>query len=422
MPEFEPLTSDDRRLIGASEPPAIPSGRRRWRSWWRVGGVVLLLAGLATVAVRGSESPPVPRPGAVPSRAPAQTAPLPVVGSPVILERGTAPLDLDGELASFDVAPDGYALVGTSCVTSDRCRAGVAVSPDGVRWSARKLPADVAADVLTVWSLGGGVLVVEEPGRLRLRSGDGGRTWSRVSTAPAAAVPDATPGVLTLAPTGGLRHAPCAGTRLAVVRHDTGRTAPLRHQPLGMHPCAVMVKGRWLWVAGIDPVSRQPVVALSGDRGAGWATLPVPDLGGEAERVWLSVAGSELYLTVFGPLPESPVRFGVVAVYLHTRHGWVRTVRYTGPSEEISGMIACPDGMLLAVLHPLAPYQRARQLVSYDRGRSWSLAEGTALVISSTPSSPRGDGARYGWAYTSLGREGLVRSTDCRTWHQLPVR
>ncbi|MGH3648998.1 MAG: hypothetical protein ACRDTM_17695 [Micromonosporaceae bacterium] len=62
------------------------------------------------------------------------------------------------------------------------------------------------------------------------------------------------------------------------------------------------------------------------------------------------------------------------------------------------------------------------RLVSYDQGRSWAVAAGTVLVTSSTPSTPRGYGDRYGWAYTPQGRQGLVRSSDCRTWHSLPVR
>lgn len=427
MPEFEPLTSQDRQLIGEPERPPPSSPRGGWRV--RAGfAAALLLIGVAAVMSRSQSAPDTAAepPAAAPSR-PAAPAPLlPAVESPIRLQPDTVALDLPGQVVSFDVAPDGYAaVVATRCVTPSRCRATLGVSPDGARWTRRRLPSQVASESVTVWSLGGGVLVVELPRVLRLRSGDGGRTWKEVSLAPAEQVWNVSAGTVTVTLGQRPRRAPCAGQQVAVVRRDTGRTARLAHQPPRVDSCAVMAQGvrqDTLWAAGVDRETHQPVVAFSGDGGTGWATWPLPDFDGVVERVWLSIAGPHVYVTVFGPLGANPESFGVIAVYRRVVDGWVRTVRYTGPAGEINGMIACPDGMLLAVQQEQGSFRRPRQMVSYDHGRSWAVADSAVLVTVSNPTSPRGYGDRYAWAYTPMGRRGLVQSADCRTWRGLPVR
>ncbi|MQA25346.1 MAG: hypothetical protein GEU94_07725, partial [Micromonosporaceae bacterium] len=355
MPEFEPLTSEDRQLIGEPEPPPAPPRRRQpWR-WTIAAGLVL--AGLAVVLARPDDAPdraseapghPAATPGHPTGSALPTSPSLPAVESPVRLVDRDDALDLPGEVVSFDVAADGHAAaVATDCVTPSRCRASLAVSRDGDRWTRRELPLQVTGEAMRVWSLGGGVLVIEEPGTLRLRSADNGQTWRRVPLKLAEPVEDASAGTLFVTAPDQVYRSPCAGRAIAVLGKDDGRSAPLRSQPRRVNPCAAVAHGDGgggVWAAGVDPVSGQPAVAHSPDHGATWKTSPLPDVG-EAVDVWPSIAGPQVYVVVFGPTRESPRNYGVTAVFRKAGDGWVRTVRRTDPSRDIQGMIACPDGM-----------------------------------------------------------------------------
>jgi hypothetical protein len=432
MPEFEPINSDERDLGAGleTELPGVPG--RRWP--WQVGLVGLLLAAGVLVILQRSPEPaadtdePHPTPSVTTVAPPVRTPPpLPTVPSPTRLVEHPVTLNLPGDVTDFDVAPDGYAAVlATACTTLSDCNSALATSADGGRWVQRKLPRGIGHGP-TVWSLGDGVLVVEQatdqpPDLRRWRSGDGGRTWREVSAEPAEPVPDATGGTLIVTTE---EYQPvCGGHRLAVLGRD-GRMAPLRRPPEGIAPCYALAypdpAGR-LWVAGIEPSTRQAAIAVSYDGGYSWRTSLLHGSHLDAEFVWLSLAGTDLYATVFGPLHESPERFGVLAVFWYDFATWDRIARYEGPSRELNGMIACPRGMLLAVQQQLKPFDREHQMVSYDRGRSWALAD-TRMVVSTRPSaSPYADHAYYGWWYAPSGSQGVVRSTDCRTWHTLGVR
>ena len=103
---------------------------------------------------------------------------------------------------------------------------------------------------------------------------DGGRTWRRagIDPKPVAAVPPGTRPVDC-----GLA-GPVSPCRIYAVNPATGRFAPLADQPTGID-----IESGWagqtnvplgarLWVPGLDPVTRKPAVASSGDGGRTWRT------------------------------------------------------------------------------------------------------------------------------------------------------
>jgi hypothetical protein len=114
---------------------------------------------------------------------------------------------------------------------------------------------------------------------------DGARTWRTavVDSDPVAAVPAGTRpvGCVLLG-----RDSPC---RVYAVDPDTGRLAPLAHQPTGISvdvqwaaTVDVPIGGR-LWVPGVEPATRKPVVAASPDGGRTWRTHVFTD-GVPADR------------------------------------------------------------------------------------------------------------------------------------------
>jgi photosystem II stability/assembly factor-like uncharacterized protein len=109
---------------------------------------------------------------------------------------------------------------------------------------------------------------------------DGGRSWQRpgVDQQPVDAVPAGT----RVVDCGMVRdETPC---RLYAVNRETGRFAPLAHQPTGFryeqgwlgYQNDVPVSGR-LWVPGWDPASGRPAVAASPDGGRTWTTRVFTD-------------------------------------------------------------------------------------------------------------------------------------------------
>ncbi len=426
MPEFEPLDTDERPVVAGpeSELPGLPG--RRWP--WQLGMIGLLLAaGTMVILQRSPDSDqPSRTPTAPASPKPTVTQPpLPTVESPTRLVLRPVTLDLPGVVSRFDVAPDGYAVVvSDECPGLPKCRAALATSRDGEHWTRRRLPPGLA-DGPDVRSLGAGVLVIDQLPDRRWRSRDGGRTWRQVPVTAAPAAPDASSGALVVTDRLGSGALSCSGRHLAVVRRDDGRTAPLRHPPSGIRPCQALpypdMTGR-MWVGGVARVSDRPQVAVSYDTGATWRTWSLPGFRGDADQVWLSVAGTDVYAIVFGPIHESAESFGVLAIFWYDGHRWRQTSRYEGPAREVNRVIACPNGMLLAVQQLLELGDRQHQMVSFDRGHTWAVTDGPVLITNTTPPNALPDLAYYGRSYLPRGLQGLARSTDCRTWRTLGVR
>lgn len=406
MPEFErPVLLD---VAGDESPPDLIESGAGWRRpSHRIAPGVAALAAVVLVAVGAPEpGPPAPRP---------QSSPVSVSMPPVVL-------DLSGQVTLPDMGPTGYmAVVAFDCTGVGQCTGGLAVSEDRQNWTRRHLPEGALKEGLpTPVVLGDGLLLVESHTERTVRrwySRDGGGRWSRVPPGHAPAVLDARPGRLVVEPPDPPARQRCGPGLVSVVRSDTGRSAPLLRQP-ELQACAATpfpdLTGR-LWVAGIDPQSGGPAVAMSSDWGRSWSVARLEAGGNHTLYVSLTYAGSEVYAVAVGAAP-SP-RF---AIFRYGTAGWTLTGRTTGTEPENMDIpIVCADGLLLSRWwgQKYIPDQ-ARLLFSPDSGRHWQLTEQT-FPITATAVPYYGGSAWFGWYGGTPPRP--IFSHDCRSWVGLPV-
>ncbi|GAA4604596.1 hypothetical protein BJY16_005065 [Actinoplanes octamycinicus] len=198
------------------------------------------------------------------------------------------PADFPRLAQVVSTGPDDLYAVVERCVD---CGRQLYASPDGgATWQRRAVPAspNLVTDLVV---LGKGLLAwrdsriltedssppaTPDPATMELlwTSKDGGRTWrpATVDPEPVAAAP------------AGTKPVDCRlvgredSCRVYAVDPATGRFAPLAHQPAGFtfqdswtDAVSVPAGGR-MWIPGLDPVTRKPAVAVSGDNGRSWHT------------------------------------------------------------------------------------------------------------------------------------------------------
>jgi hypothetical protein len=238
-------------------------GRRRAVA---VAGTVLVVAAAAVLAARSTSDPP-PAPVPAGPLAPSSPADRTQAGPAVVS---------DQVIQTAFGATTAYALLG-GC-PGGRCAYAVLASTDeGRSWVRLPTPLppprgnDGFSAELRV--TGDDDLAVLDPLHQRLfASTDRGRTFvTRVMGAGPAV--DAVPPGLRAEQTRCASEA-CGPARVVVLDPATGRTSPLRAQPLprsGHLEVATGDDGR-IWVAGLD--GDRLVSAVSGDRGRTWRALP----------------------------------------------------------------------------------------------------------------------------------------------------
>ncbi|WP_030164831.1 hypothetical protein [Spirillospora albida] len=153
---------------------------------------------------------------------------------------------VDGTLADVVATSKGYAAVGAKGTAP-----AVWTSPDGLKWTAVKLPADPATGPLTQVAARGDVVVAVGTGPAPLVSPDGGGTWN----------------------TGGAGVPPGAAGLTAVTATATGFTVA---GTAGGRGAAL-----WSWSTG----------TAAGPGGASWRRLPVPGLDGPGDRRLTALSG-----------------------------------------------------------------------------------------------------------------------------------
>jgi hypothetical protein len=249
-------------------------------------------------------------------------------------------------------------------------------------------------------------------------SRDGGVSWAPVRTTPAAQ--PAPPGAAVLC----RPVADAAACTLQVVE-PSGRSAPLSGRP-ALAPAEGPVSGDGdnLWVAGTDPGSGRPAVAVSADRGRTWSTHVFADVTGCAERGCdppeLAVGGGQAAYAVVAD-PAS----GRYVVYRGTAAGgWERLADVVGDPPRYPGAVwsfVASDGA-----HVLAqPVSGAGRDGDLDRVRFWSAAGGsgyrpvaldglpdTVYPVRRTPD---------GWFYTTSYGDHSVLYGSADGWRWAPV-
>ncbi|UED84362.1 hypothetical protein [Streptomyces profundus] len=233
---------------------------------------VLLLATLALLSCTATEQTtddpaaseaPTPTPRAVPS-----IAPPPIPSAP----------ELSGQVTQLSLAgPDHAAALLIGCSPADGtddCPYHVAVL-ESDQWQVRETP-------LPPTPRGGSLYTVEAVGTeaLRISSGeqdwvssDGGRHWTPAEPTATESVPEIPPGAVPR-PAG----QNADDRAIEVLLPETAEARRLAEQPplteLGRP--GPLPDGGW-WVAGLDPETEQPDIAVTRDAGRGWQRLGLLD-------------------------------------------------------------------------------------------------------------------------------------------------
>jgi hypothetical protein len=303
-------------------------------------------------------------------------------------------------LAVLDSAAGTWEVRDTPLPTGDLNEFGFVVeaaSPDHARLSS------VTGDVLdnvgdTVWL-----------------TDDAGRTWQRGKAGTSGTVEGIPRGAsLTLVRDG-----------LAALMPGTGEYRLLERQPplRELGPPGLLPDGRH-WVAGIDPATGAPAIAVSQDEGRGWRQLsPLPTApaftGNVSHRELRLAAGPDgLYAFESGvPDPEGGIGtsfYGSTLLGVHVSgddgRSWQRVWTYedgTSRPGSVFGMpIAAADGSLLV-------YGDDAIYVSRDGGRSFTVER-----PGPPPEEP--ELTRAGYLLTDLDHTGHYRiSADGFSWHTI---
>ncbi|MGH3759447.1 WD40/YVTN/BNR-like repeat-containing protein [Actinophytocola sp.] len=343
----------------------------------------------------------------------------PTRSAPVLPSTPTGPAPLESNDMIYGVvfadARHGYAMHATTC-EQETCAMELLATDDGEHWSSRSVPRAGAPPkaVGVVTALGPDEVAVDWLMRedtqpvARVHSTDGGRTWERVSAAVRGSVREIPPGA-TLRPRCLRPVQRCRGSQVVVVRPGTGESAWLAGLPrlLSPFPGDVPAGGEYWWVAGLDPGTRRPVVALSRD-GRTWTTARLPWRGETEDQMWSVVAnGDTLYAAVRGEQGDS--EYGLLAIFRSTDGGrsWTRTGGRM-PDTSAGQLVAAADGTLVVTTGSGAT------LVSRDGGRTF------------TRSDQRLDGyvywTRAGYVTSVIPGGPILFSADGVHWRELALR
>ncbi|MFJ8082064.1 exo-alpha-sialidase [Streptomyces sp. NPDC096205] len=333
--------------------------------------------------------------------------------------------DLPGRPHSIGFAADGSGFTLLAECDESRCRQHVAVLDAGARrWHRAVSPLpDVTGDEgisagLEVLGTGR-ALINEGAERLDLPARtwftrDAGRTWTRGTTWPTGSTASVPVGAPLLTECLKLRTDgnECARNRLLTVLPDTGEHRVLRARPplKGLLSPAGDVADNALFVAGEDPRSGLPSLALSQDRGRTWQPTHLTDAAAGAWPPTVVAGPSALYAIQGGQLPDREgVKNGLVAIHRSGDggHTWVRVWSYRAGVQPLSVLgdpVAADD-------HSLTVYGEKGVWRSTDGARTFRPTDvrGIAGSVRRTP---------LGWLWTDSYGNGAQRiSADGIHWH-----
>jgi hypothetical protein len=400
---------DDRLARGRAElldtidqPPlaaigARASARRHRRHSIRTGVALAAVVGVALAVVRPWAGGAEPRPNvadAVPPGAIYTDAGITING----LDSLGDVHQLPGAITDVEFPdPDrGYAI---GC-TNDECAIG-RTTDGGLTWQSNALPAEMGASV-DLLPFPGETLVVAAGGRDAWISSDDGHRWER--TAAGTGARSAADGeLLRLGSSGGIE----------VWSAEAGYRGHLSTRPsidvrwVASGPAA---DGAW-WVAGVEPVTGRPAIAVSTDGGVSWTPEVLPVTGTRVDSVQVSVFGSHAYTLVLGG--EGPWARPIVAIF-HSADGGetftpTRQPGAPGGPESVAGeLIPLLDGRLL-----IAGGDH-RWYVSADDGATFTMTGESLPAVSRLGMTPGG----Y-VAYNLFGTDWAAYSSDGSTWRKL---
>lgn len=287
-------------------------------------------------------------------------------------------------------------------------------SDDGGRtWADRGSPIDsVALAVLGPRTL---ISVPPDQPRRPVVSIDGGRGWSTVVDSPAVA---SVPADGTMICWTDDQELPC---RLHALQPVSRRLAPLATQPaltmrheLSEDSSLVGVDGRW-WVAGTDPSSGRPAVAVSTDAGRTWSThvfdeRPECTSGTCAEPILATADGR----TVYAVRSDQTRRMRV----LHrgtVDGGWapqpVGALPYHDPDNgDVHGLHVTDDGVAV-----LAEVSDAADGSEVGTTTFWTVTSAGPSTLDATGLPRTADRIRRapdGWYYTQDYTDGSLYGSD----------
>lgn len=373
--------------------------------------VMTAVTGLLASCSRGQPPPGEAPPSLHPVPSPSQEPP------PIPSASG-----LPGRVIGLDLADtsSGFALLA-DCPPSPAgeggCAYHVAVLVSAAAWEIRDAPLP-AGDPRGL----GAVIEAASPGHARLTvpggfaeedrvwvTADGGRTWQPAPPGPSGTVGRVPPGAaLTKTDDGAV----------AALMPATAELRTLAQQPplTGTGEPGLLPDGRH-WIAGTDPASGLPAVAVTAPDGGGWqplAPLPVPE--GYGQRVTprgteLAAGPGGLYAFLTGPMPGLTTGrhgAGLLAIDVSDDGGrsWERvwTRAQDARPGSLSGVpIPAADGSLLV-------YAQDAIYVSRDGGRTFGVDR---------PGTPPEEPSltRAGYLLRDLGQPGYYRvSADGFSW------
>ncbi|MBC7268009.1 MAG: exo-alpha-sialidase [Streptomyces sp.] len=383
-----------------------------------MAALLLCLGVVLTAGCSGSPDREEDVPGAA-RTSPSSTAPA----APPRIPSAT---DLPGVPHAVGFASDGSGFTLTAECDQRGCRQHAAVLEAGAGlWRPVRSPLpDLTADQgitagLTVLGPGRALITegaerADRPGRTWFTDDYGG-TWRRGSTRPT--------GRTATVPTGAALVTDCrepsedgngcARSRLLVVLPDTGEHRVLTHRPplTGVLSPAGDIAENALFVAGEDPETGLPALAMSGDRGRSWRPT---HMTGAAEDGWAPrvVAGRRgMYAVQPGQLPsEEGVKNGLLTLHVSTDGGgtWTRIWRYRPGVEPLSilGDLVVTDDDRLTVYGETGVWHSDDQARTF---RSEGAARGPAGSVRQTP---------IGWLWSDSYGKGAYRiSADGTHWH-----
>jgi hypothetical protein len=256
-----------------------------------------------------------------------------------------------------------------------------------------------------------GVAPLDRPDRTWFTA-DAGRTWQRGTTRPTgstATVPEGAPLVTECLELSSDDNE-CVRSRLLVVLPATGehRVLSARPQLRGTLSPAGDLAENALFVAGDDPETGLPALAVSGDRGRTWR--PTHMTGAADSWPPFVVAGpSALYAVQSGQLPSHEgVKNGLVTIHRSGDGGntWTRVWSYREGVQPLSvlGVVAADD----------------HSLTVYGEKGVWRSTDGARTFEGTPGAGPAGSVRRtpIGWLWTDSYGNGAHRiSADGVHWH-----
>ncbi|WP_062206959.1 hypothetical protein [Streptomyces sp. NBRC 109706] len=386
---------------------------------------VLLLATLALLSCTATEQPtddpaaseaPTPTPRAVPS-----STPPPIPSAP----------ELSGQVTQLSLAgPDHAAALLIDCAPTDgtdgpdgpengsaargHCVYRVAVL-EGDRWGIRETPLPTTpggGSLYTVEAVGTGALRVSSGDRDWV-STDGGLHWAPAPPTAPETVPEIPPGAVPR-PAG----LSADDRALEVLLPETAEARRLAEQPplteLGRP--GPLPGGGW-WVAGLDPETAEPDIAVTRDAGRGWQRLGLLDAAPtphphDVNSLVLAAGPTDWYVLASGNAAVgtggAALTTSVLTVYRSSDEGasWRPTWSAgsgPGPQSLVGTPIAGADGSLTV-------YSFDAIYTSTDRALSFAVTRQGA-----PPELPELTPA--GHLLTDLGQPGHYRlSADGFTW------